>query len=158
MNAQRKILWLLFLLLGVNVCVCTVAPTPDQVPLCDLQRTTKQGEQRSVQVRGIYSAGFEVGVLTDSACPFQSTWVEFDLQSTVNKEVLRSMLDTAGKAEVVFEGEFYGPGLPDPKLPEAIKKSYKPGWGHLGAFRTKLVVHSIKSVKAVPAIHPASGG
>jgi hypothetical protein len=24
---------------------------------------------------------------------------------------------------VVFEGEFYGPGVPDPKLPEAINKS-----------------------------------
>ena len=40
--------------------------------------------------------------------------------------MLRSMLDTAGKADVVFEGEFYGPGVPDPKLPEAIKKSYQP--------------------------------
>ncbi|MGA2898543.1 MAG: hypothetical protein ABSE27_13240 [Acidobacteriaceae bacterium] len=66
------------------------------------------------------------------------------------------MLDTAGKAEVVFDGEFYGPGVPDPKLPEAIKKSYQPGWGHLGAFRTKLVVHAIQSVEPVPAEHPAS--
>ncbi len=36
MKAQRKILCLLPLLLGVNVCVCTAAPTPDGVPLCDL--------------------------------------------------------------------------------------------------------------------------
>ena len=156
MKAQRKILWLLPLLLGVNVQVCTAAPTPEKVPLCDLQRTAKQGEQRSVRVDGVYSDGFEMGVLTDAACPSEHTWVELDLQSITNKEMLRSMLDTAGKAEVVFEGEFYGPGVPDPKLPEAIKKSYQPGWGHLGAFRTKLVVHAIQSVEPVPADHPAS--
>lgn len=157
MKAQKKILWLLPLLLGVNVQVCIAAPTPDKVPLCDLQRTAKQGEQRSVQVGGIYSDGFEMGVLTDAACPSEHTWVELDLQSTTNREMLRSMLDTAGQADVVFEGEFYGPGLPDPKLPESIKKSYQPTWGHLGAFRTKLVVHAIQSVKPVPAAdHPAA--
>jgi hypothetical protein len=154
MKAQKKILWLLPLLLGVSVQVCIAAPTPDKVPLCDLQRTAKQGEQRSVQVGGIYSDGFEMGVLTDAACPSEHTWVELDLQSTTNREMLRSMLDTAGQADVVFEGEFYGPGLPDPKLPESIKKSYQPTWGHLGAFRTKLVVHAIQSVKPVPAAEP----
>ena len=66
------------------------------------------------------------------------------------------MLDTAAQADVVFEGEFYGPGVPDPNLPESIKKSYQPGWGHLGAFKTKLVVHAIQSVKPVPADHPAN--
>lgn len=156
MKAQRKILWLLPLLLGVNVRVCIAAPTLEKVPLCDLQRTAKQGEQRSVRVEGIYSDGFEMGVLTDAACPSERTWVELDLQSTVNKEMLRSMLDTAVKAEVVFDGEFYGPGVPDPKLPEAIRKSYQPGWGHLGAFKTKLVVHAIQSVESVPADHPTN--
>ena len=140
----------------MNIQVSTAAPTPDKVPLCDLQRTAKQGEQRSVQVGGIYITGFEGSVLTDAACPDQSTWVELDLKSTANKEQLRSMLDTAGKADVVFEGEFYGPGMPSPNLPEAIRKSYQPGWGHLGAFKTKLVVHAIQSVKPVPADHPAS--
>ncbi len=156
MKGQRKILWLLLLLFGVNVRVCIAAPTPDKVPLCDLQQTAKQGEQRFVQVGGIYSDGFEMGVLTDTACPSQHTWVELDLKSTTNREMLRSMLDTAGQADVMFEGEFYGPGIPDPKLPEAIRKSYQPGWGHLGAFRTKLVVHAIQSVKGVPADHPAT--
>lgn len=127
--------------------VCVAAPTPEKVPLCELQRTAKQGEQKSVQVEGIYITGYEGSVLTDATCPSQSTWVEFDLQSTTNKEQLRSILDIAGKAEVVFEGEFYGPGVPDPKLPQAIRKSYKPGWGQLGAFLTKLVVHAIKSAK-----------
>ncbi len=156
MKVQRKILWLLPLLLGVNIQVSIAAPRPEKVRLCDLQQTAKQGEQRSVQVGGIYITGFEGSVLTGAACPSQSSWVEFDLQSTTNKEMLRSILDTAGKAEVIFEGEFYGPGVPDPKLPEIIRKSYQPGWGHLGAFKTKLVVHAIQSAKPVPADHPAS--
>ncbi len=156
MNTPLKILWLLPLLVGVNVQVCSARPVPEKVPLCDLQRTAKQGEQQSIRVRGIYSGGLGWGILTDVACPSEHTWVELDLQSSTNKEMLRSMLDTAGKAEVVFDGEFYGPGVPDPKLPEAIKKSYQPGWGHLGAFRTKLVVHAIQSVEPVPAEHPAS--
>lgn len=156
MKALRNILWLLPLLLGANIQASTAPPTPEKVPLCDLQRMAKQGEHRSVQVGGIYISGFEGSVLADPTCPDQSTWVEFDLQSATNKEQLRSMLYTARKAEVVFEGEFYGPGVPDPKLPEVIKKSYQPGWGHLGAFRTKLVVHAIQSVKPVPAEdHPA---
>jgi hypothetical protein len=156
MKAQRKILWLLPLLLGMSFRVSTVAQKRDSVPLCDLQRAAKQGEQRSVQVGGIYSDGFEMGVLTDATCPAEHTWVELDLQSATNKEMLRSMLETAGQADVVFKGEFYGPGVPDPKLPESIKKSYQPGWGHLGAFRTKLVVRAIQSVKPVTADHPVA--
>jgi hypothetical protein len=156
MKAQRKILWLLPLLLGLNIQASAAAPTPEKLPLCDLQRTAKQGEQRSVQVGGIYITGFEGSVLTDAACPDQSTWVELDLKSAANKEQLRSILDTAGKADVVFEGEFYGPGMPSPNLPEGVRKSYQPGWGHLGAFKTKLVVHAIQSVKPVPADHPGS--
>ena len=146
MKVLLKSLWLLSLLLGMNVNVCVAAPTPRKAPLCDLERATKQGEHRPVQVSGIYSAGFEAGVLTDAACPSQYTWVELALKSTANKEKLRSMLDKADKAEVVFEGEFFGSPVPDPKLPEGIRKQYHPGWGHLGAFKTKLIVHKIRRV------------
>lgn len=154
MMSQRKIFWLWFLLLGPNAHLSTSAPTTDKASLCDLQRTVKQGEQLHIRVSGIYSDGFEMGVLTDSACPSEHTWVELDLQSITNKAKLRSMLDRTGQANVVFEGEFYGPGLPDPKLPESIKKSYQPGWGHLGAFRTKLIVHTIQSVKRAGGARP----
>lgn len=150
MKVLLKSLWLLSLLLGMNVNVCIAALNPEKAPLCNLQRRVKQGEHRSVQVRGIYSAGFEGSVLAGAACPSQYTWVELDLKSTANKEKLQSMLEKAGKAEVVFDGEFYGPGMPDPKLPEAIRKSYEPGWGHLAAFKTKLVVHAIREVKPAP--------
>lgn len=154
MKIETKTLWVLLLLLGLNVNACAAAPTPEKVPLCDLQRTAKQGEHRPVQVSGIYGSGFEGSVLTDAACPSQYTWVEFDLNSTANNEKLRSMVDKAGKAEVVFEGEFYGSPVPDPKLPEAIRKDYHPGWGHLGAFKTKLVVHAIRDVRVAPPTKP----
>ena len=156
-KVQRRILSLIFLLLGASTQVCTAAPTPEKIPLCDLQQTAKQGEKRAVEVVGIYITGYEGSVLTDATCPSQSTWVEFDLQSTSNKGQLRRLLDSSGKADVVLEGDFYGPGVPDPKLPQSIRKSYQPGWGHLGAFKTKLVVHVIRSVKPVPANHPGNG-
>jgi hypothetical protein len=156
MKTLRRILWLVPLLLGTNVQVCIAAPMPDKVSLCHLQGTAKLGKQRSVQVSGIYRDGFEIGVLTDTACPSEHTWAELDLQSTTNKETLRSMLDTAGQAEVVFEGTFYGAEVPDSELPEAIRKSYQAGWDHLGVFRTKLVVYAIQSLSPVPADHPAA--
>jgi hypothetical protein len=122
--------------------------------LCALQEGVAEGEHLTVQVAGTYILGLDQGPLEDAACPTQSTWVELALQSDRKKEKLRRLLDHSGKAHVVFLGEFYGPGVPDPKLPEAIRKSYHPGWGHLGAFRTKLVVHAIRTVQTVPVDHP----
>jgi hypothetical protein len=140
--------WLVWLMIGVSTQICAAESAPAKASLCDLQRSVKEGEQRSVQVAGIYGDGFEMGVLTDPACPSQHTWVELDLRSTANKEMLRSILDSKGHANVVFEGEFFGPARPDPNLPDAIRKSDHPGWGHLGAFRTKFVVHVIRRAKA----------
>lgn len=140
--------WLVWILIGLSIQISSAESAPGKAALCDLQRSAKEGEQRSVQVAGTYSNGLERGVLTDPACPSHYTWVELDLRSTANKEILRSILDSKGRANVVFEGEFFGPDRPDPNLPEAIRKSYHPGWGHLGAFKTKLVVHVIRSVKA----------
>jgi hypothetical protein len=57
---------------------------------------------------------------------------------------------------VVFEGEFYGPQVPDPKLPAGIGENYHPGWDHNNASMTKLVVHAIRSVEALPADHPCA--
>jgi hypothetical protein len=135
------------LLIGINIQICAAVSTPYKASLCDLQRGAKQGERRLVEVGGVYSDGFAMGVLTDTACPSERTWVELNLRSTANKETLRSILDSKGHASVVFEGEFFGPTRPDPNLPEAIRKSYEPGWGHLGGFRTKLVVHVVRRVK-----------
>jgi hypothetical protein len=140
------ICWVVLQCIGMNTPICSGELKARKASLCDLQRSIKAGETRSVRVDGIYSDGFEMGVLTNAGCSSQRTWVELDLRSVSNKEVLKSTLDSKGHANVTLEGEFFGPALPDQKLPEPVRKSYHPGWGHLGAFSTKLVVHFIRSV------------
>jgi len=148
MKGHAGILSLLVLACGsMNWNVSFAASNPPRVALCDLQRTTKQGEHRLVQVKGIYTQGLEGSVLTDSACPSESTWVEFALQTAADKDRLQSRLDANGEVFVAFEGLFYGPGVPDPNLPEAIRKHYQPGYGHLGTFKTELIVFAIRSIK-----------
>lgn len=123
---------------------------PQAASLCSLQQQIGEGNHQSARVSGIYSDGPDRGVLEDAACPKEGTWVELDLKSQQNRQKLGEVLEHSRRASVVFEGEFYGPPLPDPKLPEAIRKSYHPGWGHLAAFKTKLVVHTIREVEAAP--------
>jgi hypothetical protein len=117
--------------------------------LCELQDKADEGTHSTVQVGDIYYEGIDMGVLLDPKCP-QGTWVELALQSERNKKRMIKFLHRAGKCYVVFEGELYGPPEPDPKLPESLRSISRPGWGHLGAFRTKLVVHFIREVKAAP--------
>jgi hypothetical protein len=142
-------------LLAVESLAQTVAPQPgpNMASLCVLQKKVAQGEHETVRVSGVYGPGLDQTVLEDAECPSDSTWVELALRSQENKDKLRKMLDDSRRAYVVVEGEFYGPPLPDPKLPDAIKKDYHPGWGHLAAFKTKLVVHAIREVKPAPTDH-----
>jgi hypothetical protein len=151
--------------LGIGfVITCFVAGTclpltGQQMSLCNLQKEVGQGEHIHVQISGVYSAGLENSTLNDLVCPvapYQSTWVEFDLQTKRNDKKLKELLDHSQRVYLATEGEFYGPPLPDPKLPEILQKGFPPHWGHLGCCRTKLVVHAILSVKPVPADHPAS--
>jgi hypothetical protein len=109
----------------------------------------------SVIVSGIYRGGLgdsgpAMGTLSDPACPEETAWVEIMLKSSTNRNQLNTVLSKSDGAHVVFEGEFYGPPVPDPKLPEAMRKNSHPGWGHLGAFKTKLVVRVIRDAKAAP--------
>ena len=123
---------------------------PKATSLCALQEKVAKGEHQTVRVSGVYGPGLDRTVLEDAGCPSDSTWVELALRSKENKNKLREVLSRSRRAYVELEGEFYGPPLPDPKLPEAIKKDYHPGWGHLAAFKTKLVVHAIRDVEAAP--------
>lgn len=151
MKTHTQVRWLLPLLLGVTLRICLGAQMPTKASLCDLQQATKQGEHRPVEVGGIYSTGFELSLLHDDAvCPEQGSWVELDLKSTAHEDELFSLLHTAGKAAVVFYGDFYGPRLPDLTLPESIRR-FHAGWGNLEGYRTKLVVHAIQSVKPARA-------
>jgi hypothetical protein len=131
------------------VPVCHARQTSKVVSICRLQDTVAPGTHLTVRVSGVYGPSLDHTVLADGECPSVSTWVELALRSEENKETLSKLLDRSRRAYVVVEGEFYGPPLPDPKLPETVKKQYHPGWGHLAAFPTKLVVYRIDSVKAV---------
>jgi hypothetical protein len=133
-----------------------LAQTVQEKSLCSLQEKVAQGEHIHVRISGVYSAGPENSTLDDPACPvapYQSTWVEFDLQTKRNDKKLKELLEHSQRVYLATEGEFYGPPLPDPKLPETLQKGFPPHWGHLGCCRTKLVVHAIREVKAAPADH-----
>lgn len=119
--------------------------------LCSLQRKVGEGDHLAVRVAGVLSVGLDQGILSDAACP-ETTWVELALETKKNRKKLATILDQSRHFEAfaVFEGELYGPPLPDPSLPEAIRKSYRPLWGHLNCCRTKLVVRAILDVGVVP--------
>ena len=128
-------------------------------PLCGLQAKTIEGSHTNVIVSGIYKGGMgdsgpAMGTLSDSACPEETAWIEIALKSSTNRKKLNAILSKSDGAHVVFEGQFYGPPVPDPKLPEALRKNSHPGWGHLGAFKTKLVVHAIREVAIAPPAKP----
>ena len=134
--------------------------------LCELQTKVAQGEHRTVRVEGVYLTGGEGQYLVTSGCSGRSTSIEFDLKShhlwkrlvqMSNRTNTQKHVFGAGDAVlVVFEGEFYGPQVPDPKLPEAIRKNYHAGWDHNNASMTKLVVEAIRSVEPLPADHPCA--
>jgi hypothetical protein len=133
--------------------------------LCDLQVQLTQGEHRPVRVEGVFLGGIEGSVLVAAGCSNRNTNVEFQLKSQrlwkrlnqlSNKtSAQRHAIGDGDPVRVVFEGEFYGPPVPDPKLPEKIRKIYHPAWDNQGSM-TKLVVHSILSVKTLPVNDPCA--
>jgi hypothetical protein len=136
------------------------------VPLCGLQTKLAQGEHRHIQVEGVYLSGLEGQYLVTSDCSGRSTWVEFELRThRLWKQLVRlsnrtdrekHVSGTGDPVLVVFEGEFYGPQVPDPKLPEAFRRNYHPGWDPMNASMTKMVVRAIQRVKPLPADHPCA--
>jgi len=133
---------------------CVLQRKHDVASLCILQDTIPEGGHTRAVVSGIYRRGLETAILSDSACPDRNTWVEFDLQSTSNEEQLEAILASSYQADLVVEGDFYGPPESDPKLPESLRKAFRPRWGHLSCCQTKLVIHEIKEVKRVPTDPP----
>jgi hypothetical protein len=136
------------------------------VSLCELQTKMTQGEHRIVRVPGVYLSGLEGQYLVTSDCSGRSTFIEFNLKThRLWKRLVTLSNQTNNKKHVsgdgdpvlvVFEGEFYGPRVPDPNLPEAIGKNYHPGWDHMNASMTKMVVHEIQSVEPLPSNHPCA--
>lgn len=132
--------------------------------LCDLQDKVARGEHQRVRVEGVFLPGMEGQYLVAANCSENSTSIEFDLKTHRNLKTLWRMARNPREGKnvhgdgqpvlVVFEGEFYGPPVPDPKLPPAISKVYHPGWDNNAM--TKLDVSSIQSVKPVPPDNPCA--
>jgi hypothetical protein len=138
---------------------CFGQSKPARITLCRSQAKVSEGSDVSVIVSGVYEGGMgdsgsAMGTLSDSSCPGETAWIEIALKSPTNRQKLHTMLKKSDRAHVVFEGELYGPPVPDPKLPEALRKNSHPGWGHLGAFRTKLVVYAIHDVTPTSPAKP----
>lgn len=153
---------LAIVVIAVFLTVARVMAQSPSLPLsslCDLQSKMVQGEHRTVRVEGVYLSGLESQDLMSPPCSKQSTAIEFKLKShRLWKRLVQmsnktnSQKHAAGDSDAVlveFEGEFYGPPVPDPKLPPAILKNYHPGWDYNSM--TKLVVHAIHSVKPAPS-------
>jgi hypothetical protein len=147
----------------VTICLvagsCFAQSNQGPVSVCGLQSRVSEGSHISLTVSGLYQGGSgdsgpAMGTLSDKACPGETAWIEITLNSPNNRKKLKNILNKSHFAYVVFEGELFGPPLPDPKLPENIRENSYPGWGHLGAFRTKIVVHSIRYVADVREAKP----
>lgn len=164
---KRNALGLLVVLL-VSLLVKSANAQHDSTdsPLCELQEKMAQGEHQTVRVEGVYIAGLEGQYLVAAGCSGRSTDIEFALKShrlwkrlvkISNQSNERKHISGGGDPVlVVFKGEFYGPRVPDPKLPEAIRKNYHPGWDHNNASMTKLIVYAIDSVESLPPDHPCA--
>ena len=134
--------------------------------LCDLQMQLRQGEHQNVQVEGVYLSGLEGQYLVSPNCPGKSTFVEFKLRThRLWKELVRLSNRTNNEKHasgdgdpvlVLFEGELFGPRVPDPKLPTPLRKNYHPGWDPMNASMTKMIVHVIHRVQHIPAGHPCA--
>ena len=121
---------------------CAVAQSGLPVSsLRELQTKAAQGEHRTVRVEGVYLTGLEAQYLVTSGCGGRSISIDFELTThRLWKQIVRLSNQTNTQKHVtgdgdpvlvVFEGEFYGPQAPDPKLPEAIRENYHPGWDHM---------------------------
>jgi hypothetical protein len=165
MRNEFRILGLLSIGLMAGQAAAQSPSALQLTPLCELQTKVGQGAHRTVRVEGVYLAGLEGQLLVAAGCSGRSTDVEFALKShrlwkrlvqMSNKtNTRRHVFGDSDPVLVAFEGEFYGPRVPDPKLPEAIRRIYNPAWDNHDSM-TKLAVHVILSVEPLPAGHPCA--
>jgi hypothetical protein len=165
-SSMRKLFCIFELLFSVLLIRQSVAEQKMPVSsLCKLQMQVMQGKHQSVLVEGVYLSGVNgASYLINPECSITSTYVDFDLKTHKNFKKLQKLLDSGKRGGVIgdagapvlvlFEGEFYGPPIPDPKLPEWVRKIYHPTWDNDNF--TKLVVRSIRNVQLLPADHPCA--
>lgn len=141
------------------------AMTGTRVDFCGALEAIQPGDQIPVIFSGIYMLGDEHAVFYDPERPLcsgdvqPSTWVEFAPQIEAHRE-LDQILRKARRAHVVLRGDLFGPkrlGPDDPAL--AVNLAYANRvagrrYGHLSAFRTKLVVSSVLEASPMPESTP----
>ena len=133
-------IWPLLMLLSTSL---GGAAKPVAVSLCDAWKMVEQpGAHRKIVVSGIYFEGLEDRSLSNPKCA-ETAWVDIHLRSQSNRKHLEKLLAESSRAYVSFEGELYGPPIPN-----ADNKEFVLAWAR--GNRMKLVVWGIKSAGAVP--------
>lgn len=127
--------------------------------LCSLLGSIHTGEERQVEVSGVYLIGPEQQILYDPRTPV----CEFDVQPETWVEFAPGALDAdtvtrpGDRFYVTFRGRLQGPGLveeDDPRIPvigSYANRTAFDRYGHLGSFRTRLVVEEVLDFNPVPA-------
>jgi len=150
--------------LAVSLLACSAgAQEWKRVSLCEALASVQRGEQMAVETTGIYIDRFETTVLYDPQEPRcrqnvqPATWIEFAPKAKFG--ALSAALDPANRAYVVVRGYLHGARPPSPDavaLPAQVASGIRVNnaYGHLSAFRTKLVVSEVVSSEAVPASIP----
>jgi TonB family protein len=136
--------------------------------LCQALGRTSPGDRHVVTVSGIYTVSYEFAILYDPATPLceidvqPDTAVEFDDGLRLEPDLER-LLKTDRRAYVVVRGELWGPkpvGDDDISLPPMISYAERTAgrrYGHLNAFRTRLVIKDVLSFQPVEPETPAYG-
>lgn len=145
----------------------TVDPDPARtVHLCDVLENVGDGEKVPVSLEGVLAVGYEMSIFYDPEqpqCPLDiqpATWVEIpsSTQSSELERVLHhdSKDHSTRRAMVALTGVLYGPGkIPPDDAGLSTIQAYSERianhrYGHLGLYRTKLVVTQIVSARSVP--------
>jgi hypothetical protein len=139
--------------------------TPKQpaTTLCAALTSVDRGQELPIVVSGIY--GYEAQILWDPRQPSceedvqPSTWVEF-AKGVENTALLTKLMDEDRRAYVTLEGTLFGPAPLHPdflRLADQLSASYRTEgttYGHMNAFRTKLVVTRVDAAARVPESTP----
>jgi len=108
------------------------------VAYCDLIRNQKQYNQKLVRVSAIYRYGYEWSELYCLECLRTKMWVDFDESfASSTKATIRKKLGENGfmgrTVSVIMVGKFNAGG----------------GYGHMGAYRFRLLVSRVEKVDVI---------
>jgi hypothetical protein len=143
-------------------------PSPPEYRLCEALAAARDDSRTTVSVRGIFVAGGERQILYDPdqrICDVDVqpiTAIEFAPPFSPDPQFKR-ILERDGRAYVTFRGDLLGPRATKPDMPAFppiaayANRVADRRYGHLSAFRTKLVVSEVAAFSAVPSDVPAYG-